>query len=82
MRKKLQHHLQQVIARQYPDFSGSVALERPKNVEHGDYTTNIALILGKMYKKKPQEVAHAIVEARRNQPITRTLQLAEIVARP
>lgn len=63
MRKKLQHHLQQVIARQYPDFSGSVALERPKNVEHGDYTTNIALILGKMYKKKPQEVAHAIVEA-------------------
>jgi len=44
MRKKLQHHLQQVIARQYPDFSGSVAIERPKNVEHGDYTTNIALI--------------------------------------
>jgi len=46
------------------DFAGSVpaevVVERPKNPEHGDYATNIALRLAKPAGKPAREVAEAI----------------------
>ncbi|MCW2495417.1 arginine--tRNA ligase [Jatrophihabitans sp.] len=39
-----------------------VVVERPKNREHGDYATNIALQLAKAVGKPPREVAAAIAE--------------------
>jgi arginyl-tRNA synthetase len=39
----------------------SVALERPKQAEHGDWATNIALQLAKPLGKNPREVATALV---------------------
>jgi arginyl-tRNA synthetase len=36
------------------------AIERPKEIVHGDYATNVALIVSKQLGKKPQEVADAI----------------------
>ncbi len=46
------------------DFTGSrpteAVIERPKNPEHGDYATNIALRLAKPAGKPPREVAEAI----------------------
>jgi len=41
----------------------SVDLERPKNREHGDFSTNVALQLARHVGKKPREVAQAIVGA-------------------
>jgi arginyl-tRNA synthetase len=41
----------------------SIELERPKNREHGDYATNVALQLAKHVGRKPREVAGAIVAA-------------------
>ena len=37
-----------------------VAVERPKNREHGDYATNVALRLAKTAGRPPREVAEAI----------------------
>ncbi len=46
-------------------YFGSVALtfEHPKNPEHGDFTTNIAMMLAKHLKKNPRQVASEIVNA-------------------
>jgi arginyl-tRNA synthetase len=46
------------------DFAGTlpadVVLERPKNREHGDYATNIAMRLAKPAAKAPRELAESI----------------------
>ena len=48
----------------FPD-AGEVdpALERPKNREHGDFATNVALQIAKKVGRKPREAAEAIVAA-------------------
>ena len=38
----------------------AVTLERPKNKEHGDYATNVALQLAKPASRPPREVAELI----------------------
>ncbi|MDP2664598.1 MAG: arginine--tRNA ligase, partial [bacterium] len=38
-----------------------VVLEHPANSEHGDYSTNIALVLAKKLNKDPREIAESIV---------------------
>jgi len=40
-----------------------IELEHPANLEHGDYSTNVALILGKQERKNPREMAQSIVDA-------------------
>ena len=45
-------------------LSGAVAvqLERPRNPDHGDLSTNIALVLAKRVGEKPQTLAQGIIE--------------------
>jgi len=38
----------------------TVAVERPKVKEHGDYATNIALVLAKTAGRPPREVAEVV----------------------
>ena len=45
-----------------------VTVERPRNPEHGDYATNIALQLGKKVGANPRELAGWLAEALVNQP--------------
>jgi arginyl-tRNA synthetase len=40
----------------------SVQLERPRNPEHGDLSTNLALLLAKLVGQKPQLVAQEIID--------------------
>ncbi|HRH25253.1 MAG TPA: arginine--tRNA ligase, partial [Candidatus Paceibacterota bacterium] len=47
------------------DFS----LEHPKELSHGDYMTNVALIVGKQESQNPIELAEKIVENFNNQKI-------------
>ncbi len=51
-------------ALQHGEFSGSapaeVVIERPKNREHGDYATNVAMRLAKPAAKAPREIAEII----------------------
>ncbi len=46
-----------------PEFEASILLERPKSAEHGDFATNLALILAKPLKQNPRAIATKILEA-------------------
>ncbi len=52
-----------------PDVAFS--LEHPKEFSHGDYMTNVALIVGKQENKNPVDLAKSIVEALSSQNIER-----------
>jgi arginyl-tRNA synthetase len=54
-----------VLAVAVPD---EVVVERPKNREHGDYATNIALRLAKAAGRPPREVAELLAAELRAQP--------------
>ena len=45
------------------------SLEHPKELSHGDYMTNAALIVGKQENKNPIEIAKTIAESLENQKI-------------
>jgi arginyl-tRNA synthetase len=42
-----------------------IHLERPKNPEHGDLSSNVALQLAKELKRKPRELAQELIDATR-----------------
>ncbi len=56
------------VLRESPEISPSehlpeaVTVERPKNRDHGDYATNIALTLTKAVGKPPREIAEALAQ--------------------
>jgi len=55
--------LKHVIAELAPGAVDRVVLERPKQIDHGDYATNIAMILARELKQKPQALAQQIIAA-------------------
>jgi arginyl-tRNA synthetase len=60
LRRILEHGAHAVA----PEAQGvEIHLERPKNPEHGDYASNVALQLSKQLKRKPREIAQQIVDA-------------------
>jgi arginyl-tRNA synthetase len=54
-----------VLAVEVPD---EVVVERPRNREHGDYATNIALRLAKAAGRPPREVAEVLAGELRSRP--------------
>src|SRR3954454_7763337 len=50
------------------EVPGEVVVERPKNPEHGDYATNVALRLAKPAGRPPREVAEVLAEELRAHP--------------
>ena len=51
-----------------PDLVPDVPLETPRQKEHGDYASSLALVLAKSEKRPPREVAAAIVGRLRLDP--------------
>ena len=58
------------------DAPESVPLERPKNREHGDYATSIALALAKSAGKPPREIADLIATGLRSLEIIDRVDIA------
>ncbi len=61
-------HLTQLLASAAkavaPDITKlNIILDRPKSAEHGDFATNLALILAKPLKQNPRAIATQIIEA-------------------
>ncbi len=46
----------------FPESEANVAFEPPRRAEHGDVATNVAFGLAKVAKKKPLDIANAIIE--------------------
>jgi arginyl-tRNA synthetase len=58
------------------DVPASVTIERPKNKEHGDYATNVALQLAKAAGRPPRDVADAIARHLRTNPAIASVDVA------
>lgn len=61
-------HLTQLLASAAKTIAPDVAdltivLERPKSAEHGDFATNLAMILAKPLKQNPRVIATQIIDA-------------------
>jgi arginyl-tRNA synthetase len=57
--------------------SGSVAaLEPTRQKDHGDFTTNVALVLAKAARRPPRELAQAIVDALPRSPLIARVEIA------
>lgn len=54
----------------------SVVLERPKNPDHGDYATNVAMRLAKPAAKPPRDIATAISKQLAAQPGISAVEIA------
>jgi len=64
LRTQLKELLRQGVAAVAPDGAAAdVELDRPKQPEHGDFASNVALQLAKAQKRNPRELAKALVAA-------------------
>ena len=52
------------------------ALEAPKSREHGDYATNVAMVLAKPLGKPPRLVAEAVVKYLPQQDLIKSTEIA------
>ena len=60
MKNKLKIHIQKILeALDYPEID--INVQTPKQAEHGDLTTNIAMIIAKKIKQNPLEIAAKII---------------------
>jgi len=60
--------LQDAVSKAFPGSVAAIELDRPKNAEHGDFATNVALQLAKRVGRKPRDAAQAIVDALGSHP--------------
>src|SRR5687767_7540353 len=54
---QIEKALGNALAELVPGADVGVSLERPKQAAHGDYASNVALMLGKRIKRNPREIA-------------------------
>ncbi len=69
MKERLKQHIQNALQACYSQGtldSGTlpeIALEVPAHAEHGDFASNVAMILARAEKKAPRKIAEAIISA-------------------
>jgi arginyl-tRNA synthetase len=63
-KSQVERAVQEAVGKAFPGTGKvSVLIERPKNMDHGDFSTNVALQIAKGVGGKPRDVASAIVAA-------------------
>ena len=69
--------LEQGLRAVAPQAAGiEIHIERPKNPEHGDLSSNVAMQLAKQLKRNPREIAQKFVEAAGQSPAIESLTIA------
>ncbi len=53
-----------------------IQLEVPKNPEHGDFASNLAMTMAKAERKAPRQIAEALVAALQNNPLCDKIEIA------
>jgi arginyl-tRNA synthetase len=59
--EKLQREIARALGEMGVSEPGAIVLERPRNAEHGDWATNVALALAKPLRKAPRQIADELV---------------------
>ena len=57
-------------------LANSIQLDRPKSIEHGDFSSNLAMALAKSLKKNPRELAALIIEKLPASPLIEKVEIA------
>ena len=57
-------------------LANSIQLDRPKSIEHGDFSSNLAMMLAKPMKKNPRELATLIIEKLPTSPFIEKVEIA------
>jgi arginyl-tRNA synthetase len=60
--EKLQAEISRVLRELGVDEGGGVLLERPRNPEHGDWATNVAMTLARPLRRAPRQIAEDLVQ--------------------
>ena len=77
LRTELKELLRRGVAAISPESADAeVELDRPKQSEHGDFATNIALQHAKALKRKPRDVAQALVAALPTSDLVEKIEIA------
>ncbi len=76
LRASLQSWISDAIAQTVPGSAPVLALERPKQAQHGDFATTVALQLAKPMRMNPREVATRIVAALKPSPWVASTDIA------
>ena len=53
-----------------------ILLEVPKNADHGDFATNLAMTLAKPERKAPRQIAEQLVKRLQENPLCETVEIA------
>ena len=61
-----------------PDLADSlmVAIDRPKQAQHGDYACNLAMQLAKPMRRSPRDIAQALIDALPVSPVVGKVEIA------
>ena len=57
-------------------LANSIQLDRPKSIEHGDFSSNLAMALAKTLKKNPRELATLIIKKLPASPLIEKVEIA------
>lgn len=77
MKAQLIHLISKAAARAYPDFNlPTIHVEHPKNPEHGDFSTNLALLIAKPLASPPRAVAEKILAELRKENLIQKAEIA------
>ncbi|HLX24278.1 MAG TPA: arginine--tRNA ligase [Usitatibacter sp.] len=68
--------IQDAVSKAFPGSEAVIELDRPKNADHGDFATNVALQLAKKVGRKPRDAAQAIVDAFGSNPEISKIEIA------
>jgi arginyl-tRNA synthetase len=63
-RKAILSAVARIIAAEFPQAADvPIVVERPRDAAHGDYATNVALVLAKSARRNPRQLAQSIADA-------------------
>jgi arginyl-tRNA synthetase len=60
--EKLQREIQRALAEMGVQEPVEIELERPRNPEHGDFATNVAMTLARPLRRAPRQIAEELVQ--------------------
>ncbi len=60
--ERLRSAIERALREMGADAPGEIVLERPRNPEHGDFATNVAMTLAKPLRRAPRQIAEELVE--------------------
>jgi arginyl-tRNA synthetase len=83
MKEQLRLAIRAALERCYSDdtltsgeLPDEIQLEVPKNADHGDYSTNLAMVLAKAERKAPRKIAETLVDALQGNPLCDRIEIA------